>query len=283
MTEFNGFAARCTNSGIELHESMWQAGQTGASGLRYTLEPSGMYAAIVKAGILLREQPSITLANTIITGKALRGFMHTPASRTLTGIINASREPLPGPTLACRRIKIPDICGRAEKFISATILQMLQPDAQMQGYNRLLPHCIISGNDHRIIAIQKGEGEPTCLTFERLIINGIPYPPGSLMDVRFKDEYNGKRYRSRWKNRSAAAPYHIEPMENVAHMGFLRLSAFAVPPLRRAAEFPELGSPPPGKPLTSDYDVIRHWSLDRMRRVIALAASKLVQIPAANR
>lgn len=274
-SEFAEFASRCNTQGTELIPPILRAGQTGTSGFSQSVELNGFYAAIVKAGALLREQPGIPLANKVIKRNALRGFNHNAASRTLTAIINASVDPVPAMSwdtaFTCSSSVQAGACNRAEEYFGATILQMLRPDARLKGHDFIVGHQIIMGDSNQVIALRKGKGVPTCLTFVPVTINNIPYPPGSIMRTKLITEYNGRSYR-----RSAYSQNRIVPVHEVSHLNFVRLSVFVEPPSRRGEDFKEAVEQTQPGITDSGLKIAQTWSLERVRRITTLAAQKLL-------
>jgi hypothetical protein len=270
---FQNFEAMCNYGGVMLHGRILKAASYIPDN-HASILPTPVYAAVARAGSMLREDPDITLADRPITRSMQRGFEHDVASRALTNIINASIEPVPAKSwdtsFTCSGLPLVHRCSYAEKSFAAVFQQMLDPEAQeIDGYKPFGSQLLVGEND-RIIAIRKVLGARTCLTLQGVTINSIPYPPGSLMRVNLRREHDGTRYRTFNNRRITTAP-----IESVSHLNFLRLSAFAVRPSERSAEFPRMFYKKPAE--HNKLDTIKAtWGLDRIRR---LANTVLRQLP----
>lgn len=274
-TDFENFARLCASNDIKLHESVLTAGLEGLSSLVHTYEPDGMYAAVAEAGQLFRRKPenksyNTRLASAAISREVLYGFPHSLASRTLVGMVNASIAPVRARSwdtgFSCRNVQVADVCRAAETYFGAAIVQILQPRERIEGYNHIVGHQIIVGEGDKIIAMRKGAYAPTALTFEQITINGIPYPAGSIVKLHLLDQFRNGKY-----HRRPPAARQVVGVERVSHIGFRRLSAFALPPSQRRVVFPGVVnkartiSGDYGRRNVSEYDIVSGWSLSRIR------------------
>jgi hypothetical protein len=269
---YEDFEAMCNDGGVMLHDRILKAASRIPDN-HASILPTPVYAAVARAGSMLREDPDVTLADQPITRTMQRGFKHDVASRALTDIINASIEPVPAKSwdtsFTCSGLPLLHRCSYAEKSFAAVFQQMLDPQAAILDAYVPLGSQLLVGENNRIIAIRKALGARTCLTLEEVTINSIPYPPGSLMRVNLRREHDGKRYRTFNSERITAAP-----IESVSHLNFLRLSAFAVRPSERSTDFERMFFKKPAE--YNKLDTIKaEWGLARIRRLADTALRQL--------
>jgi hypothetical protein len=227
-------------------------------------QPNEWCGAVAVAGTRLREEnfrvEPITLANNVIP-ETLISDNPTIAEKTLRTIVNASidRVPLtdtnyshsfysydPNRTHTCRD---------SEARFQDTFDAMLHPEHQLEDPNGAgtISWSIIA-EDGEAFAIRKTLGESLTLLLKEAIINGIPYPPGSLCNMSTLN-----------RTRKNPAEKVLISTEQIAFAGFLRLSAYAWSPRQRSTATNVA-------PSTRMGDVIQNWTIDDMIDVAQNAA-----------
>lgn len=255
----------CRDNRVALDDRILRTGRRQIPHEHMSEWPNQMYAAVARAGAILREHPQAELANQPITRSMQRGFPHDLASRALTTIINASLDPVPAASwdtsFTSFGVAPVDNCSLAERFFAATVWQLQQPGIPLIDERPPIGSQLLTGDNDTIIAIRKGLGSRSCLTLVPVTINSVPYPAGSIMRVNLLSEYNGKRYISHRGTRVTDIP-----VERISHINFLRLSAFALPPSLRPTEFPRMYRRT-AKHKDQKEEILAKWSLKRIRQL----------------
>jgi hypothetical protein len=83
---------------------------------------------------------------------------------------------------------------------------------------------IVADRQGRSLLLQKAAGERSALTLRRITIDGIPYPPGSIVRLGITGEYDNSLAKSR-----VSFTYH----DHVEYVAFQRVSEFTLPPEKR--------------------------------------------------
>jgi hypothetical protein len=238
MKAFPSFVENCARQGVDLDLSLIAAGLSNESSLSLTVEPDGYYSAVAEAGVLLRANSTIPLANAPIPERRfnfMSGQPH-PGEQALRTIVNSSITPWPGSARegtaysTTEPVSALSTCGDAEEWFSHVIKQMEQPE-QPAWYGNFIGYQIFTSPQGRAIAIRKSldVGQPSTLTLTQTTINGIAYPAGSLM-----------RASTDRSQRAAEGEQQRVSTNDITRIGFLRLSAFAVPLANRRDFLPKL-------------------------------------------
>jgi hypothetical protein len=234
MTSFRGFHKECLRQDVELHDYVLDAGYRGRSSLSHTAEPNGLYAAVSEAGYCLRENAGLQLANKCL--EPMRSEKN-PVAGFLRAIINASIAPVTaqGKELAfvCHGAQQLDTCFGADRLFVEVIEQMRNPFVPVLGYRAgYTGYQILRSNEGQAVGVRKAIGAPSTLFFETAVINGVPYPPGSIMRLEnAADDWSNGYLRIRSDVQSSLR------VESTSSIGFMRLGAFAVPPEQRRRDF----------------------------------------------
>lgn len=194
-------------------------------------EPTPMFGVIAEAGRLLRKESDRSLASQPI--RNLKPFNGDVAATTLANIINASIEPVSPAedifSFDCRdRLNI-NACPYAELGFAATykdMRRMTQID--------IFGGCeIILDKTDQPVFVRKAEGVASGLSLKPFVVNGIPYPAGSIarveLDTDYTDEDNHK------VPVVCGGEIDVVSHEAITGVAFRRLSAFALPPGQRSA------------------------------------------------
>lgn len=210
------------DQGVTVHRDLDAVRVREQSRLRWTSEPVPLLSAVAEAGEILRSNPNAELADKLITPTPVIG--RDVGALTLTRIINASIEPITEATsrsVVCEKAHEVNVCDSAETYF-ADVIKALRTKNPAEGGCEL-----ITDDDGQVILIRKGIGEPSALSLHELVVNGIPYPPGSLFSLHAVGDYNKRRG---WELPKDFLPdrIHIFGSERVAKLGFMRLSAYAL-------------------------------------------------------
>jgi hypothetical protein len=171
-----------------------------------------------------------------IASKPLIGnpWQYDTAATTLQRIVNASIVPVEAdpstPSFVCEGAKTISACGYAEVAFSKVIAQKItEADKRPPGIeDRWSGGDIFTEGDVPIF-IRKSDGEPSALSLRDIVVNGIPYPKGSILRVDTYREYQEG-------SPPQPAPHRLCQVEarKIAKVAFIRLSAWAFSPQERA-------------------------------------------------
>lgn len=293
--EFQDLEARVLTAATGLHPALKRAGSSGESvpnrGLSGSVifEPTPIYAAINQAGKILREDPEIELSEQPLEIPPEEINPDDVAIKTLLQIVNASRQKQALGVPEGRSFTAPatiaaHACVEAETYFAGVVVQMEDPKKVFTRDQDNVPYgfqIVTDQHSNHPIGIRKGVSWPTLLTFETIAINGIPYPPGSIMRADMPYERRAISYRSE----SDFISQQAMPIQSIERLAFMRLSAFALEPEFREPTFSEAIAP------TEAYNInnyglaeiappiIREWSISQIQ---ALAASILDQVEYAD-
>ncbi|HKU18836.1 MAG TPA: hypothetical protein VJP80_06210 [Candidatus Saccharimonadales bacterium] len=240
MKSFSEFENLCADQRVVLPTEIINAGRRGSSTMHWTLEPDGLYAAVVQAGIMLRKSPGCELTNIPISLPEASDYATGPsvAETTLIDMINASIVPVPAESYDRYFITgtSPAIsaCSGAEWDFVRTFAQMEYPDETIKSRGDPTGYQIITGDNDEPIAVRKVTGQQSTLTLTDISINNIPYPPGSLLRAELSLDYDPQADYE-WKP-SAAGRARVSS-DYVERAAFMRLSAFAIEPGERMVDF----------------------------------------------
>lgn len=225
-----------------VHPAVLDAAAQGRSSVDWTAEPDGFCAAVVEAGDILRKNPDRKLADATIVPPAneRHPLNRSLAARTLIGMVNASVERLPATgrdnTFECLGTRAIEACLTADRDFGRVIRQMRAPGKLLTGEDQVVGYQLITGERNGPLAVRKGVGEPSTLSFVDMTINGIPYPAGSILRAEILDD----RTTETSSGYSTSVPRGVHArvdVGRVSHIAFRRLSAFAGDPSRRRRDF----------------------------------------------
>jgi hypothetical protein len=270
----------CKRQGVHINSGVLEAGHTGISSAPCIVEPNGLYAAMIEAGHILRKAPDTELVDTAITppSNKLSYLNRSVAARGLIAILNASLERQPGKswdtTFQCYGTRAIDACQDAERYFGRVIAQMQTPDKPIMGQRRLIGYQLITDNDNQPIAVRKGMGEPSTLSFTEITINGIPYPAGSIFRADIVDDLERIQKWYKYRTRVYIDTQRRVGVEEVSHIAFRRLSAFAINPLKRRREFPTYGTL---ASYNAEIRPIRDVTIDQIRAIACAAVESSME------
>ena len=203
----------------------------------YIHAPSEFLLAIGIAGKLLRYGPQRKLVRQPI--EMPLGTDEKVSVRTFVDIVNASAhraEPPQGAVAftSSRQYTPVHGCPAAEERFADTFSQLedhFLPD-QIMGHGVQI---IVDGQ--RAVMLRKGgtDSAKTTLALETIYINGIPYPPGSILRTpMIEDEADESSKKRRFVLDDRVEVVNVD---RVVNPGFIRLSAFALGPAERLEDF----------------------------------------------
>lgn len=217
---YRGFKNECDRQGAKLHSGLANL-ETPVSDDEFRIDaPSPMLKAVATAGGMLREDPTATLAEQPIKPEAK--FERSSIARALIGIINASIKPEVGPVDLPYTWEGVDVCRQADfKF-----LDLINQLSEGAGAGQII------GSGQPALLRKTQNGEKSALSVRDLVVNGIPYPAGSIFKVKMSDE----------DELSTHMPDVLQSVDlsRVGGLGFMRLSVFAVDENERASNFRSL-------------------------------------------
>lgn len=187
LLPFEGVVAEFEAQGIEIDFTVAVAGQQGRSGLRHTHEPHQTLAAVAEAGRLLRKDPERKLADGLI--RPTDTISNDIGALALTRMINASIDPVIDaevvfPSGSSCDVRAIEVCRTAEKDFAFMIEDLKKQEDVDEGGE------IIVDNSGSPIMLRKASNVPSSLSLTELVVNGIPYPAGSLFNTRLgRDRY----------------------------------------------------------------------------------------------
>lgn len=232
MAGLVAFNQICAAQNVELRPLLMAADDMRFHG-KFSKGPNqSLLQTIVRAGILLREEPGVplTATNTLLE---LDAFGDSVPLLALATMCNDSLQPvqseiipvLPGPTL-----EVKGVCGHAEECWIDTIEERRGALTDTPLAENFTHDGEIDG---LLIVSRKFAHEQTALSFTEVAINGIRYCEGSLFNLGAVGDEPGKR---QWNNIEMPNGFSQRGIGEVACATFLRLSAFALP-LEQRAEY----------------------------------------------
>lgn len=156
---------------------------------------------VAVAGIKLREDPNIQLAKQPITLPAEHDIpMHKTAMQTLEGMINSSierppAEQLPKHQFVSDKLKPLSMCDRVEPTFDKAV-----PRFRYRGNSEQVTYQAIIDDNQELLAVRKhvldcgSMSRPSVLTFQEVAIDGISYPPGSIMRLQLESDWPAQKY-----------------------------------------------------------------------------------------
>ncbi|HSX34840.1 MAG TPA: hypothetical protein VLF62_04310 [Candidatus Saccharimonadales bacterium] len=244
MATYEEFVHETRSQGVTLHHMLAQQGRRLEPRLveSFAVGPDHkLLVALACAGALLRKFPDELLADKPID---LAAFGNDMPARTLAAICNAKLSPIvPGPG----DIALPGpinfgkcVCPLAEERWVKTI-----EDPEHVFTKKPMAELFATGGriGDKLVVARKAEHEQNALTFTEVNIDGIVYPPGSILNLLAlgDDDATLKRNLVDMPN-----GYSLRDIGDIACAGFMRLSAFGLPPSQRA----EYNMPDPGNGYT---------------------------------
>lgn len=216
---FGGFINKCAHQEVELKPEITDFEIVHDIFLPFTYAPNEMLKAVAVAGILLRRGYK-DLANKPI--KPDGELSRNTVAMTLTNIINGSIEPLDAAVDLPASPSGIDAC-RAADFKFLTLIDALQ-----KGEGK----CQIIGDNEAALIRKTRNGQPSALSVRDLVVDGIPFPAGSMFNIELTDE----------DKTSIQTPNVLESvgLNRVEGLGFMRLSVFALEGIERAKNFKDL-------------------------------------------
>jgi hypothetical protein len=256
IDNFCDIVALCDDQSIRLHDEIEHSVDASIKSQAYCHTPEDILLAVAQSGKLLRKCPSLNLANGMIVIPDTSS-LSVPA-KTFIEIVNASLVPLQKissarsiPFFEAENCCSLDTCKYAETSFGNIISSVLAQKARSgTGYQTFRTQ------RGRPLFVRKGSGEPSALTLVDIVINGIPYPAGSLVRI---DHFMDKKKRI--LDRAPLNGIEDLTVTGIDRIAFLRLSAFALDSLRRRV-------------MTNGYTDFKPWqqvelqdmTIDKLRR-----------------
>lgn len=231
MISFEAFTDNCAASGVELHKDFVTRLDLGEP----VDCPDDWFEAVARAGRLLRADPALELTDTTVGTEIFNCAANdlTVEQVVLHGILNASKYRMgnasPGRSFRCANRKSLPGCSDAEGYFGQVVTAMADTSRLSDREGNVAQHgwsLVLDGREP--IAIKKvaeAYGKPSALSLVELTVDGVPYPAGSLLRVDTREDLRHEQL--------------FIPGDTVVSAGFLRLSAFALPPDERPEVFSE--------------------------------------------
>lgn len=237
--DFRDFETLCKDQHVRLHESITNAGTGGASKLRWTYEPTSMFAAVDAAAMLAHSDICERLATKPVT----LDEAHTKStlSQTLAHIVNFGFARIEAQIedygFAGGLVPI-ETCDEAEPRFQETLEGLKTQLRDRPPRMRPSGAQIITERGKPII-LRKGGGVESGLTLEQVTIRGIKYPAGSIVNMRLNRDRNTTDIHA-----PVVADEHVEVIDadEVDAVRFVRLSMAALSS-EELAELRKLQSP----------------------------------------
>lgn len=228
---FKQFAEVCEGEGVTLEPPIVEAGQSNMVSERHSLyDEAPCMAPIIEAGILLRAEPDIALANQVIRQTFPRGTL----ASALRTVINSTVEYRRAGLVVADTPSL-DVCHDAETYFMSLFLNMEREDS---------PRCDIFTKDSKPLFVRKrGLGVPSTISLASISLNHVSYPAFSLFrleaegDEWFVDDEEIHRLRSGSREMS------VRDVGDITGASFLRPSVFSVSPRERFEHFGGYVSP----------------------------------------
>lgn len=289
VVEFESLEAVCRLQQVSLNGDFLKLVREGPADPN-CFAPTPMLKAIVDAATLLR-QADLAGSQVALADKPVElpeSWQEDTAAAALIDILNASLEPVePDDTTiswATDAHKIRETCEYAEP---AFALAALTATADQPNHVETTDIHIAVRPDDRPVFMKKGTfsgnfGMPSSLTFERVVISGVPYPPGSILSTprKFQNDEPVARFPDS-RGYGMHPGLRVVPVSEFRAATFLRLSALAFPPGERRAIF---GTTPPYFKDVSDHKLEQGVLIERSIGEIAGAIGSVIRpklVPAA--
>lgn len=221
------FHSLCLDQDVELTPEFWEPVELGDYKTTATYTPTVMLGAIAHAGRLLRKEPGKPLADTPISD--LTPFGSDFAASTLATIVNTSIEP--ADNAHSRSYHHPDwidigTCPEAEVWFALTIDGLSHYNGRVINYGG----DIVREPTGQALFLRKSTNINSALALAPFVSNGVAYPAGSIAEVILNIDPHVK-HNNKQIARPEAIKYQVRPVEveEVEHVIFKRLSAFALP------------------------------------------------------
>jgi hypothetical protein len=234
---FAEFAQAYSDEHIPLHPLVMQAGIRGAPTRPQSMHDDvPLMAPLVEAAELLRQSPGTELAAAPLRREFPRGTI----AHALRLLLNTSVEPQQVRPEALNFTSDPvgniDACGAAEDYflsLARRLTYKVSPE----------PVCDIFTYKDRPVILRKNRsfGAPSALSLARISINGVVFPPFSLLRAEAEND-------NWYENEEGTASLHTSreqgilrrPIDELTAIGFMRITSLTLPAHRRAAHFTEL-------------------------------------------
>jgi hypothetical protein len=226
---YGEFAALCKEQNVGLYDGL----ERDQPALSFTWEPTQVLRAIAQAGVILRVKPGARLVRKPVVFNDTKPDF---SLKVLGDIVNATYSPA-APSIRRPAFSSPKtaghlcVCEEAEGKFLDTVRDLTDKTSdQSDDFG-----CEIMTVVGRPTFLRKSGIVASSLSLRPVIIGGIPYPAGSLLRINLPDEVNEEGTPT-YPNVPYRA-YKVTPVVSFACIGFLRLSAFALPPAERQEVF----------------------------------------------
>lgn len=238
---FEQFAHGCEEQSVGLHRDILRDGMKGRGAMRYTWTPNGMFAAITRAGRLLKRHEQIDLSEQPIVG--VEPDESDVCAKALVGIVNGcyyrnhpsenyeANQPSGRPEIRFEqfyRLGI-GVCNSTERFFYSTITNVLSGRTNGDAVTRVFHSAGRPIFLQKGIYYRSGFGNPSALSFVPVEIDGIPFPPGSYFSIRL----GGTGTAGNDAPRPKVALTELVPVSDIEQVGFLRMGPYAIEPDER--------------------------------------------------
>jgi hypothetical protein len=232
---FERFEEICRQQDAEIRTTIRVMACMGRQAFENIHTPTGMFAAIAEAGLMLNQaEPDLDLCNKVIDGADIGP--DDIGAQTLLAILNASRRGTDqdSPSEAgSQRARFPHTlkeavfaCGEAEPFFYRTVADIMHADPSAPRNRVFHAH----GNPvllEKSLKSTLSRGQNTAMSLMPIEIASIPYPAGSYFNL-------AQSPRSRRAHGTARiGQTEVVPAAAVDKIGFLRVGACALAPEER--------------------------------------------------
>lgn len=257
---YSRFAGACERMGVQLHKNLQvekkRVFPRPADLNCYT--PSAWVGAAAMAGEILRQDPHAVLARERVP-EATELRVHSALYAAFARIVNTSLKREEAGTIRCDPAPRAGSCEYAEPYF-IKLYDVMSGTSEMPEDNRARPDWTVFRNGDVAVGVRKRKfGVPSVLTFCEWTINGVVYPPGSILSVRYDPRLEGA----------------VQEVGSITGATFLRPSVFAVEPRYRELGFYD-GKPPsrPGLMSTtlSDFEKFAQEKLAESRDTASSAS-----------
>lgn len=237
-THYGDVEAAIMDQGAKLHYDFSSSIRGGEDLNKFCSAPTRTLEVLAFAGRLLRKDPNIELVD-----RAVIPTDYLPegsTGRMLLDVLNASHTPVDGgdrPTFTCQMPIDVMACGYAEAGFLTAISRLRKEAVGHRTADRKPGHVtVFVDQEGDPLLVQKSDGERSALSVGEIVINGIPYPAGSLFGIRTLLDYHVTRSDSRHLPQ-LNHQLSVLPAAMVSHISFKRLSAYGVPVAERGKVF----------------------------------------------
>lgn len=200
-------------------------------GLDFCYAPNLVLKGIAFAGQILRKDPDTALVDKPIelTKKVPRGSL----GHLFLDILNGSIEPVNDVSrvsFVCAGALSAEACAYAETGFANAIKGLRNYVQDRDTPSGFLRSIVYVDENNSPTILQKYDGAKTGLTLAPIVINGIPYPPGSIARVETTADYYRDAAESSahisWQDRIGP---EVAPTVAISKIGFKRVSAYGLP------------------------------------------------------